>query len=78
MKLSAHSRIVLFIGVYVMVFFISIVFPVGTHAQTFQQNTTATLVGLRYCSGAWGDYDNDGDLDLLLAGDSIGSGRTSR
>ena len=28
----------------------------------------AGLPGLSYCSVAWGDYDNDGNLDVLLAG----------
>ena len=28
----------------------------------------AALTGVRDCSVAWGDYDNDGDLDILLAG----------
>jgi len=28
----------------------------------------AGLTGVYYCSLAWGDYDNDGDLDLALAG----------
>ncbi len=31
----------------------------------------AGLTGARYSSCAWGDYDNDGDLDILLAGSSM-------
>jgi predicted nucleotidyltransferase len=33
----------------------------------------AGLTGVYYSSVAWGDYDNDGDLDILLTGDE-GSG----
>ncbi|HVM47235.1 MAG TPA: FG-GAP-like repeat-containing protein [Candidatus Acidoferrum sp.] len=32
-------------------------------------NINAGLPGVYYCSAAWGDYDNDGQLDILLAGD---------
>jgi len=31
-------------------------------------NIQAALIGVGYSSVAWGDYDNDGDLDILLTG----------
>ncbi len=34
------------------------------------ENTGVPLIGVQYCSAAWGDYDNDGDLDILLSGDT--------
>jgi predicted nucleotidyltransferase len=37
----------------------------------------ASLPGVRYGSVAWGDYDNDGDLDLLLTG-TTGSAYVTR
>ncbi len=42
---------------------------------SFSLHSTAPT-GVQYSSVAWGDYDNDGDLDILLAGDS-GSGRVT-
>jgi len=44
--------------------------------QTFTE--VASLSGVELAAGAWGDYDNDGDLDILLAGLRAGSGRQSR
>jgi hypothetical protein len=35
-------------------------------------NIAASLPAVREAAGAWGDYDNDGDLDFVLAGWSTG------
>lgn len=36
----------------------------------FTVESNAILIGLDYSSVAWGDYDNDGYLDILISGDS--------
>ena len=38
--------------------------------NTFSEQTSISLTGVFNSSVAWGDYDNDGDLDILLTGDS--------
>jgi hypothetical protein len=41
-------------------------------------DVNAGLPGVYRGSVAWGDYDNDGDLDILLTGSATGLGRISR
>ncbi|MBU0713667.1 VCBS repeat-containing protein, partial [bacterium] len=41
--------------------------------NTFTEQTGIILTGVYYSSVAWGDYDNDGDLDILLTGNIGGS-----
>jgi predicted nucleotidyltransferase len=36
--------------------------------NTFSEQTGISLQGVNSGSAAWGDYDNDGDLDILLTG----------
>ncbi len=40
-------------------------------------NANVGLPGVRQGTGAWGDFDNDGLLDLVLTGDSDGTGPIS-
>jgi hypothetical protein len=40
----------------------------------FKEQTSISLVGLTTSSAAWGDYDNDGDLDILITGGSSSKG----
>jgi predicted nucleotidyltransferase len=48
-------------------------YPISTiyrNDGTFFTNIDAGLQGVKNSSVAWGDYDNDGDLDILLTGNS--------
>ncbi len=38
----------------------------------------AGLLGVNYGSSAWGDYDNDGDLDIVITGKNFSIGSVSR
>jgi hypothetical protein len=39
-------------------------------AQTFTPQTNIVLTGVFNCAVVWGDYDNDGKLDILLTGET--------
>ncbi len=51
-----------------IVFLLLSVISQNTYSQTFADQTGISLTGVVYSSAAWGDYDNDGDLDILLCG----------
>jgi predicted nucleotidyltransferase len=46
--------------------------------NTFTKQTSIYLTGVDYSSVAWGDYDNDGDLDILLTGAGAGPSKIYR
>ena len=45
--------------------------------NSFSEQTDISLVGVRESSVAWSDFDNDGDLDIILTGTS-GSGEITK
>ncbi|HUX94427.1 MAG TPA: FG-GAP-like repeat-containing protein, partial [Bacteroidales bacterium] len=44
----------------------------------FTENTNIDFIDVKNCSVAWGDYDNDGDLDILLTGSNLADKTYSR
>ena len=45
---------------------------------TFTEQTSISLTGVTTGSGVWGDYDNDGNLDILLIGQIVPVGSTAK
>ena len=43
--------------------------------NTFSENSSINLKGVSYSSASWSDYDNDGNLDILIAGYSADEGK---
>lgn len=58
-----------------LLFILSFMQGILLDAQTFSEISTS-LPGLAYGSLDWGDYDSDGDLDLLVCGASSSGGLT--
>ncbi len=53
---------------FILAILVVLAWPVGAFGQTWYADTVTTVPGLNYSAVAWGDYDNDGDQDLLICG----------
>lgn len=56
-----------------ILFLLCLCFTTGIKAQTFTDVTASAapgIAGLQFSTVSWADYDNDGDLDFLIAGGS--------
>lgn len=51
---------------------------INSAVAQFEEQTGIVLPNLRYSSMAWGDYNNDGFMDLLVTGEMVDNNYTSR
>ena len=65
MKLFNHKKQVLGLSM--------LLFSASLFSQTFVEQTDISLPGVAEGSATWGDYDNDGDQDILLTDISLNS-----
>jgi hypothetical protein len=57
-----------FYTIALLVLLIGFAYPQYIFAQTFTDQTAISLTGMTSGEVVWGDYDNDGDLDILMCG----------
>ncbi|OQX79872.1 MAG: hypothetical protein B6D64_04100, partial [Bacteroidetes bacterium 4484_276] len=58
-----------------------LIFTLSIWGSSFAQpfvNIDAGLTGLHWSDVAWGDYDNDGDLDVIVAGFDAGNNAVTK
>ena len=58
---------------------IVLIFLIGLVSATFTEDSLSdSLIELQYSSQSWGDYDNDGNLDLAICGQTGSNDYTAR
>lgn len=53
----------------ILLFVSVLIFQLNLNAQTFTDLSNTGLPAIEYSHACWGDYDNDGDKDVIIAGE---------